>query len=227
MPQSDQRNGGLQEVPRLPLLLLRACLPYSERDEVIAELAAEFTARQSREGRRVARAWLWRQVLGSVPPLARRTFSRGWTGFEPASSRLRPGGPLMESLIIDLRYAARRLRTASHLYLAGGAHAGDGRGRDGGGVRAGARPADDAPALCRRGAAGAVLEPGGLVRAGVPLPVARLVRLQRSGGVHGEGPAAAARRGLDARAGRGRQHDRGALRRARRAPSARPRLRVQ
>ena len=111
MPQSDPSNGGLSQVPRLPLTLLRACLPYSERDEVIAELSVEFTARQAREGRRAARAWLWRQVLGSVPPLARRTFSRGWTGFEPASSRLRPGGPLMESLIIDLRYAARRLRS--------------------------------------------------------------------------------------------------------------------
>ncbi|WP_224243527.1 ADOP family duplicated permease [Hyalangium gracile] len=78
---------------------------------MIAELTAELVAREAREGRRAARAWLWRQVLGSVPPLVRRTFSRGWTGFEPGSSRLRPGGPRMESLIIDVRYAARRLRS--------------------------------------------------------------------------------------------------------------------
>jgi putative ABC transport system permease protein len=98
------------KVPRLPRALLRAWLPYAERDEVIAELSAELAVREAREGRRAARAWLWRQVLGSVPPLVRRTLSRGWTGFEPASSRLRPGGPPMESFIMDLRYAARRLR---------------------------------------------------------------------------------------------------------------------
>ena len=97
-------------VPRLPLRLLRAWLPYAERDEVIAELSAEFSARAAREGPPAARAWLWRQVFGSVPPLMRRTLSRGWTGFEPASSRLRPGGPPMERFIMDLRYAARRLR---------------------------------------------------------------------------------------------------------------------
>ncbi|MCP3141856.1 ADOP family duplicated permease [Pyxidicoccus xibeiensis] len=99
------------EVPRLPLALLRAWLPYAERDEVIAELRTEFVAREVREGPQAARAWLWRQVLGSVPPLVRRTFSRGWTGFEPRASRLRPGGPPMESFIMDLRYAARRLRS--------------------------------------------------------------------------------------------------------------------
>ncbi len=111
MPQSDPRRGGPLKAPRLPLALLWALLPYAERDEVIAELRAELATRQAREGPRAARAWLWRQVLGSVPPLVRRTFSRGWTGFEPASSRLRPGGPRMESFIMDLRYAARRLRS--------------------------------------------------------------------------------------------------------------------
>ncbi|HEX8704809.1 MAG TPA: ADOP family duplicated permease [Myxococcaceae bacterium] len=78
---------------------------------MIAELGAEFAEREARAGHRAASAWLWRQVLGSVPPLVRRTFSRGWTGFEPAASRLRPGGPRMESLIMDLRYAVRRLRS--------------------------------------------------------------------------------------------------------------------
>lgn len=110
MSRSNPRSGSPLSAPRVPLALLRAWLPYAERDEVIAELCAEFAARQTREGPRAARAWLWRQVLGSVPPLVRRTFSRGWTGFEPTSSRLRPGGPRMESFIMDLRYAARRLR---------------------------------------------------------------------------------------------------------------------
>jgi putative ABC transport system permease protein len=111
VPQSNPRSGGALKAPRLPLALLRAWLPFAERDEVMAEISAEFATREAREGHRSARAWLWRQVLGSVPPLVRRTFSRGWTGFEPASSRLRPGGPRMESLIMDLRYAARRLRS--------------------------------------------------------------------------------------------------------------------
>jgi len=78
---------------------------------VVGDLLEEFRGRASRDGTWAARAWLWRQVLGSVPPLARRTLSRGFTGFEPASSGLRTGGPWMESLIIDLLYAARRLRT--------------------------------------------------------------------------------------------------------------------
>lgn len=111
MSQSDPRSGGREGIPRLPQALLRAWLPYAERDEVMSELSAEFATRAEREGRQAACAWLWRQVLGSVPPLVRRTFSRGWTGFEPASSRLRPGGPRMESFIMDVRYAARRLRS--------------------------------------------------------------------------------------------------------------------
>src|SRR6476659_4391634 len=97
--------------PRLPLWLLRAWLPFAERDEVIADLRAEFQTRHARDGAASARGWLWRQVLGSLPPLVHRTFRRGMTGFEPASSRLRPGGPPMESLIMDLRYALRRLRS--------------------------------------------------------------------------------------------------------------------
>jgi hypothetical protein len=92
------------------LALLRAWLPYAERDEVMAEFAAEFAARQVREGSRAARSRLWRQVLGSVPSRAADVL-RGWTGFKPASSHLRPGGPRMESFIMDLRYAARRLRS--------------------------------------------------------------------------------------------------------------------
>jgi predicted permease len=112
--QSERSPGGAPApapAPRLPLLLLRAWLPFAERDEVLAELTEEHAQREAREGRRAARAWLWRQVLGSVPPLVRRTFTRGWSGFEPASSRLRPGGPPMESFIMDVRYAARRLRS--------------------------------------------------------------------------------------------------------------------
>src|SRR5437868_10214607 len=100
----------MARLSRFPLSLLRAWLPVAERDEVIGDLSAEFAERAAHDGPRAARWWLWRQVLGSVPSLLQRTFTRGWTGFEPASSRLRPGGPWMESLIMDVRYAARRLR---------------------------------------------------------------------------------------------------------------------
>ena len=86
-------------------------LPVAERDEVLADLEAEHLERSRRDGPRAADAWLWRQVLSSVPRLIRRSWWRGWSGFEPRANRLQPGGPSMESWILDLRFAARRLRT--------------------------------------------------------------------------------------------------------------------
>lgn len=97
--------------PPAALRLLRALLPLAERDEVVADLAAEHASRARRDGAAAARRWAWRQVLGSVAPLLRRGWWRGMTGFEPAANRSRPGGPSMESWIIDARYALRRLRT--------------------------------------------------------------------------------------------------------------------
>jgi putative ABC transport system permease protein len=110
MPRMNARPPGPARTPlRGPAaLLLRALLPYAERDEVLADLAEEHNAR-ARASRLRARLWLWRQVLGSVPALVRRTWWRGWTGFEPRASRLHSGGPIVESWIIDLRYAVRRL----------------------------------------------------------------------------------------------------------------------
>ncbi|RPJ76891.1 MAG: FtsX-like permease family protein, partial [Acidobacteria bacterium] len=93
----------------LPAALFRALTPAAEREEVLQDLAAEFSGRARREGRLAARLWLWRQLIGSLPALARRSWWRGWTGFEPGASRLRPGGFAMESWIMDLRYSARRL----------------------------------------------------------------------------------------------------------------------
>lgn len=89
--------------------LFRALLPYAERDEVLEDLAAEHAERAAAHGRLVARIWLWRQLFGSIPALARRSWWRGWTGFEPRASRWRPGGFVMESWIVDLRYSTRRL----------------------------------------------------------------------------------------------------------------------
>jgi hypothetical protein len=91
--------------------LLRALLPAAEREEVLGDLRDEYEHRRGARGRVFAAFWLWRQVLGSAPALVRRSWWRGWTGFEPAANRLNPGGPGMESWIMDMRYAVRRLRS--------------------------------------------------------------------------------------------------------------------
>ncbi len=96
---------------RLAASVLRALLPAAEQDEVLGDLGDEYAHRRSTRGRVAAALWLWRQVLGSTPALLRRSWWRGWTGFEPAANRLLPGGPGMESWIMDLRYAVRRLRS--------------------------------------------------------------------------------------------------------------------
>src|SRR5215204_3314212 len=95
--------------PRLPTSVLRAMLPVAERDEVLSDLAAEFAYRAAEFGRRHADVWYWRQAVSSAPSLVRRSWWRGWNGFEPSANRMRPGGPSMESWIMDARYAARRL----------------------------------------------------------------------------------------------------------------------
>lgn len=84
-------------------------LPLAERDEVMRELEIEFRLRAAEQGHGPARRWAWRQLLGSLPALGRRGWWRGMTGFEPEASRMRPGGPMFESLIMDVRYAVRRL----------------------------------------------------------------------------------------------------------------------
>jgi putative ABC transport system permease protein len=109
-------SGATSPTPRravrdgLALRLLRALLPHAERDEVLADLRAEAEERRERGGRVAARLWVWRQVAASVPALLRRTWWRGTSGFEPQANRLQPGGPMLESWIMDLRFAARRLR---------------------------------------------------------------------------------------------------------------------
>jgi putative ABC transport system permease protein len=97
--------------PTLPLRLAASLLPAAEREEVIGDLRDEYAHRRAASGRTAAAVWLWRQVLGSVPALLRRSWWRGWTGFEPAANRWLPGGLAMESWIMDLRYAVRRLRS--------------------------------------------------------------------------------------------------------------------
>lgn len=98
-------------LPRLPAALLRGVLPYAERAEVLGDLADEYAHRIARECGMAARIWLWKQTLGSLPSLLRRSVWRGWTGWEPRANRMQPGGWSMESWIRDARFALRRLRT--------------------------------------------------------------------------------------------------------------------
>lgn len=95
---------------RLAFWVLRALLPVAEREEVLGDLREEHERRRA-GGRVPAAVWLCRQALGSAPALLRRSWWRGRTGFEPAANRWLPGGPGMESWIMDLRYAVRRLRS--------------------------------------------------------------------------------------------------------------------
>ena len=67
----------------MPARLLRLLLPVAERDEVLDDLAAEYRQRAALHGEWAARRWVWRQLLGSAPALARRSWWRGMTGFEP------------------------------------------------------------------------------------------------------------------------------------------------
>jgi predicted permease len=97
---------------RLPFgvrAIFRTLLPIAEQDEVLSELSAEYADRVIRDGNAAARRWALRQALGSVPALLRRGWWRGMTGFEPQANRLRPGGPMYESWIMDARYAVRHL----------------------------------------------------------------------------------------------------------------------
>ena len=99
-------------MPGLPSpvrVIFERLLPVAERHEVLADLQAEFDHRVTRDGMSAARRWAHRQAFGSIPSLVRRTWWRGMTGFEPRANRLRPGGPMLETWIMDLRYAARRL----------------------------------------------------------------------------------------------------------------------
>ena len=107
LPSGPPRH--VRPLPVVAAWLIRACMPYAERDEVVSDLAAEHAERVRERGRVAAGVWLWRQVAGSIPALVRRVLWRGRTGFEPAASYLRPGGPVVEHWIVDTRYSIRRL----------------------------------------------------------------------------------------------------------------------
>lgn len=108
MPKPLHRDGPLR-LPVMVVAIFRSLSPIAERHEVLADLQSEYEERTMRDGRAAARLWAWQQALGSVPALFRRAWWRGMTGFEPDANRMRPGGAMFESWIIDFRCAARRL----------------------------------------------------------------------------------------------------------------------
>jgi putative ABC transport system permease protein len=95
--------------PRAAILLLRSLLHDAERDEVEADIRAEYAVRCGRDGEESASAWIWRQVSGSAPASLQRSWWRGRTGFESEAHLHRPGGVMLEHWIQDARFAARRL----------------------------------------------------------------------------------------------------------------------
>lgn len=92
------------------LRFLRLLLHPDERDEVAAEMRAEYALRATRDGRIRARLWIWRQVLASLPALVRRGWFRGTTGFESEANRMRGGALGIEGWLLDARYALRSLQ---------------------------------------------------------------------------------------------------------------------
>ncbi len=97
--------------PPLPLAVLRFLLPRAERDELMADVVAEYSDVQAERGDAAARRWLWTQALRSAPALLSWNWWRGSSGFEPRANAYRPGGNLIKHWMTDARYAARRLRT--------------------------------------------------------------------------------------------------------------------
>lgn len=98
----------MHTLPAFVRRIVAATVPNAEREEVMADLAAEYASRRRRNPLN-ARVWLYRQAAGSLPWLWRRSVWRGMTGFEPQANRLQPGGPMIETWIMDVRFSARRL----------------------------------------------------------------------------------------------------------------------
>jgi putative ABC transport system permease protein len=96
-------------LPRIPAAVLRRLLPKAEREEILADLEAEFAERRSRLGEASARRWVWRQTLASSRSLVGWSWRRGWTGYESPANAYQPGGRVLKNWMSDVRYGARRL----------------------------------------------------------------------------------------------------------------------
>jgi len=100
----------VEMTPILPTILLKALVPRAERDEILADLTAEYAARAAADGRAAAKKWFWRQALRSALPLLGWSGRREVTGYIPPANAYRPGGPMLPIFLSDARYALRRLR---------------------------------------------------------------------------------------------------------------------
>ena len=103
-------GGQGRDLPRGAEWLLRRVVDEAEAEEVVADVGEEYAWRLSQEGDARARAWLWRQIIASVPARVERGWFRGMTGFESEANRMRSGRRGVESWLIDVRFALRGLR---------------------------------------------------------------------------------------------------------------------
>src|SRR6266566_8572978 len=97
-------------LPPVARWIIRATFPVAERIEVASDLSAEFDERRT-GGRLRAHVWLWTQLARSTPVLLRRGVWRGWIGYESRANMTRPGGAPFEGMVMDGRFAVRRLRS--------------------------------------------------------------------------------------------------------------------
>ena len=98
-------------LPSYARLAVRLMYPPAERQEVLVDIGEEFARRRTAHGPLAARFWLLREIGGSTPHLLLREVWRGSTGFESRANAMRPGGAPLESIVLDARYALRRLRS--------------------------------------------------------------------------------------------------------------------
>ena len=100
-----------RKLPFVARVLVHATFPAAEREEVCTDLASELEQRRADQGAIAAQLWLTGQLIGSLPALLRRGWWRGRTGFESDANHNRPGGAPLEGLVLDMRFAFRRLRS--------------------------------------------------------------------------------------------------------------------
>jgi predicted permease len=98
-------------LPRYARIAVRLTYPSAERQEVLVDLDDELTRRRATRGWLAAQLWLFREIVRSTPSLLLRGVWRGSTGFESTANAMRPGGAPLEGMILDARFAVRRLRS--------------------------------------------------------------------------------------------------------------------
>jgi predicted permease len=96
--------------PRIAAWLVRCRVPRADREFVLGDLDEGFQARVDRAGSSAARSWYWRETF--MVWLAR------WNYSKPTGDPALRGDGVMQTLIQDLHWAARVLRTRAVSSLA-------------------------------------------------------------------------------------------------------------